>query len=123
LNQLFTIISTHLLIEWHNHQTRASEKDFFSRWPIKKFFESRLLTVYFDGLRALAQFSDKTCDQILRLGENFNIRVAEKSSNPSSLSVEGDDASRLTTLALAKILQQFIGSLIAVSSIRPLVYV
>ncbi|KAF9133980.1 hypothetical protein BGW39_008467 [Mortierella sp. 14UC] len=99
--------------EWHNHQTRASEKDFFARGPIKKFFESRLLTVYFDGLRALAQFTDKTCDQILRLAENFNIRVAEKSSNASSLSSDGDDASRLATLALAKVLQQFVGSLIA----------
>ncbi|KAF8945863.1 hypothetical protein BGZ47_001822 [Haplosporangium gracile] len=101
--------------EWHNHQTRASEKDFFARGPIKKFFESRLLTVYFDGLRALAQFADKTCDQILRLGENFNIRVAEKSasSSSSSLPTDGDDASKLTTLALAKVLQRLIGSLIA----------
>jgi hypothetical protein len=106
-------------IEWHNHQTRASEKDFFARGPIKKFFESRLLTVYFDGLRALAQFTDKTCDQILRLGENFNIRVAEKSVNSSAHSDDGDDASKLDTLALAKVLQQLIGSLIAVSAPWP----
>ncbi|KAG0204007.1 hypothetical protein BGX33_008783 [Mortierella sp. NVP41] len=100
--------------EWHNHQTRASEKDFFARAPIKRFFESRLLTVYFDGLRALAQFTDKTCDQILRLAENFNIRVAEKTSNASSLSAEGDDdTTRLATLALAQVLQRLIGNLIA----------
>ncbi|KAF9901328.1 hypothetical protein EC991_006255 [Linnemannia zychae] len=99
--------------EWHNRQTRASEKDFFARGSIKKFFESRLLTVYFDGLRALAQFTDKTCDQTLRLAENFNIRVAEKSSSGSSPSSDDDGVSGLATLALAKIFQQFVGSLIA----------
>ncbi|KAF9929332.1 hypothetical protein FBU30_001693 [Linnemannia zychae] len=99
--------------EWHNHQTRASEKDFFARGPIKKFFETGLLTVYFDGLRALVQFTDKTCDQILRLAENFNIRVAEKSSNPNSSSTDNANTIGLTTLSLSKTLQQLIGSLIA----------
>ncbi|KAF9181918.1 hypothetical protein BGZ51_005119 [Haplosporangium sp. Z 767] len=101
--------------EWHNHQSRASEKDFFARTPIKKFFESRLLSVYFDGLRALAQFADRTCDQALKIAEDINLRVAEKSGNSahSAKPLDGDQPERPPPLILAQIMKQFIGSLIA----------
>ncbi|KAG0256730.1 hypothetical protein BG011_004339 [Mortierella polycephala] len=101
--------------EWHNHQSRASEKDFFARAPIKKFFESSLLSVYFDGLRALAQFTDRTCDQALKIAENSNLRVAEKSGNSahSAKPLDGDRPERPPPLILAQIMKQFIGSLIA----------
>ncbi|KAG0212191.1 hypothetical protein BGX28_006737 [Mortierella sp. GBA30] len=101
--------------EWHNHQSRASEKDFFARAPIKKFFVSKLLSLYFDGLRALTQFTDRTCHQALKIAENLNVRVAEKSGNaPSSAtSVEDEEHERHPPLILAPVLRQFLGSLIA----------
>ncbi|KAF9562335.1 hypothetical protein EC968_005256 [Mortierella alpina] len=101
--------------EWHNHQSRASEKDFFARAPIKKFFESKLLSIYFDGLRALAQFTARTCDQALRIAETFNVRVAEKTGTAASSAahLEGDEQEHHPPLVLAAVLQQFLGSLIA----------
>ncbi|KAF8926585.1 hypothetical protein BGZ58_011063 [Dissophora ornata] len=100
--------------EWHNHQSRASERDFFARAPIKKFFESRLLSVYFDGLRALSQFTERTCDQTLKLAENFSIRLAEKAGHTNhSTPAESDERERLPPLVLAPTLRQFLGSLIA----------
>ncbi|KAG9325185.1 hypothetical protein KVV02_002039 [Mortierella alpina] len=102
--------------EWHNHQSRASEKDFFARAPIKKFFESKLLSIYFDGLRALAQFTTRTCDQALRIAETLNVRVAEKTGTvvaSSTAHLEGDEREHHPPLVLATVLQQFMGSLIA----------
>ncbi|KAI1314772.1 hypothetical protein EDD11_001741 [Mortierella claussenii] len=101
--------------EWHNHQSRASERDFFARAPIKKFFESRLLSIYFDSLKALSQFTDRTCDQTLKLVENFHIRLAEKSGGASHGTSAGDDegGARLPPLELAQVARQFLGSLIA----------
>ncbi|KAF9282387.1 hypothetical protein BGZ68_006000 [Mortierella alpina] len=101
--------------EWHNHQSRASEKDFFARAPIKKFFESKLLSIYFDGLRALAQFTARTCNQALKIAETFNVRVAEKTGAAASSTahLEGDEREQHPPLVLAAVLQQFLGSLIA----------
>ncbi|CAO3570603.1 unnamed protein product [Mortierella alpina] len=103
--------------EWHNHQSRASEKDFFARAPIKKFFESKLLSIYFDGLRALAQFTVRTCDQALRIAETLNVRVAEKTGAAVSSTApsEGDERECHPPLVLAAVLRQFLGSLVAVS--------
>ncbi|KAG0303099.1 hypothetical protein BGZ98_006992 [Dissophora globulifera] len=105
--------------EWHNHQSRASERDFFARVPIKRFFESRLLSTYFDSLRALSQFTERTCEQALRLAEDFNIRLAEKSigggdrSTTAAAAAGGEYHERPPPLILAPILRQFLGSLIA----------
>ncbi|KAF9950765.1 hypothetical protein BGZ72_007643 [Mortierella alpina] len=101
--------------EWHNHQSRASEKDFFARAPIKKFFETKLLSIYFDGLRALAQFTARTCEQALRIAETLNVRVAEKTgtAGASTAHSEGDEREQHPPLELATVLRQFLGSLIA----------
>ncbi|KAF9965745.1 hypothetical protein BGZ70_004192 [Mortierella alpina] len=101
--------------EWHNHQSRASEKDFFARAPIKKFFESKLLSIYFDGLRALAQFTVRTCDQALRIAETLNVCLAEKTGAAvsSTAHLEGDEREHHPPLVLAAVLKQFLGSLIA----------
>ncbi|KAF9985757.1 hypothetical protein BGZ65_009962 [Modicella reniformis] len=101
--------------EWHNHQSRASERDFFARLPIRKFFESRLLSIYFDGIRSISQFTHRTCDQALKLTENFHSRLAEKidSSVPSAPGVSSIGVERPPPLLLARLLQQFLGSLIA----------
>ncbi|KAF9105152.1 hypothetical protein BGX27_009791 [Mortierella sp. AM989] len=103
--------------EWHNHQSRASERDFFARAPIKKFFESRLLSIYFDGLRALAQFTDRTCHQLLRIADNFNLRLIENTGGTEKYTVvgviENGEQEKPSPLVLAQILRQFLGSLIA----------
>ncbi|KAG0243701.1 hypothetical protein BGW41_001574 [Actinomortierella wolfii] len=110
--------------EWFNHQSRASEKDFFAKVPIKRFFETRLMNVYFDGLKAVVQFSEKSCEQVLRLAENFNIRVAEKSGqgnpaarkdqeNGSSSSSSDIDPYKLSPIDLAKILRAFLGKILS----------
>ncbi|KAG0345516.1 hypothetical protein BG004_003656 [Podila humilis] len=96
--------------EWHNHQSRASEKDFFAKAPIKFFFESRLLTIYFDGIRALTQYSDKACDQILRLGQSFRLKAVERieENDPAvSGSLDNKPANEV-----AEVLLQFVSSLI-----------
>ncbi|KAF9214042.1 hypothetical protein BGZ59_004404 [Podila verticillata] len=94
--------------EWHNHQSRASEKDFFAKAPIKFFFESRLLTIYYDAIRALTQYTEKTCGQILRLGENFKLRAMERAE-------EGDPSVELSdhrpALEVAEVLLHLIGNL------------
>ncbi|KAG0001017.1 hypothetical protein BGZ79_005197 [Entomortierella chlamydospora] len=103
--------------EWHNHQSRASERDFFAKAPIKKFFESRLLSVYFDGLRSLSQFTNRACHQLLKIADSFDIRLAEKicgsECSVASAVVESDEREKLSPLVIAEILKQFIGSLIA----------
>ncbi|KAG0356826.1 hypothetical protein BG005_004221 [Podila minutissima] len=95
--------------EWHNHQSRASEKDFFAKAPIKFFFESRLLTIYFDGIRALTQYTERTCDQILRLGESFKLKAVERAG-------EGDPTADLSdhrpALEVAELLLQLVGNLL-----------
>ncbi|KAG0086399.1 hypothetical protein BGZ93_000133 [Podila epicladia] len=95
--------------EWHNHQSRASEKDFFAKAPIKFFFESRLLTIYFDGIRALTQYTEKTCDQILKLGESFKLKAVERAgeSDPSA-----DLSDHQPALEVAEVLLQLVGNLI-----------
>jgi hypothetical protein len=105
------------MIEWHNHQSRASERDFFARIPIKKFFESKLLSIYSDGLRSISQFTHKTCDQALRLADNFHRRLGEKvdpAVRPSTASNAGVEQERPPPLILAQLLQQFLGNLISV---------
>ncbi|KAF9172331.1 hypothetical protein BGX21_001340 [Mortierella sp. AD011] len=103
--------------EWHNHQSRASERDFFAKAPIKKFFESRLLSVYFDGLRSLSQFTIRACHQLLKIADSFDIRLAEKvcgsECSVASAIAESGEQEKLPPLVIAKILKQFIGSLIA----------
>ncbi|KAF9352282.1 hypothetical protein BGX34_012231 [Mortierella sp. NVP85] len=102
--------------EWHNHQSRANERDFFARVPIKKFFESKLLSIYSDGLRSISQFTHKTCDQALRLADNFHRRLGEKvdpAVRPSGVSNAGVEQERLPPLVLAQLLQQFLGKLIS----------
>ncbi|KAG0039895.1 hypothetical protein BGZ82_006300 [Podila clonocystis] len=95
--------------EWHNHQSRASEKDFFAKAPIKFFFESRLLTIYFDGIRALTQFTEKTCDQILRLGESLKLKAVERAGEADPSAVPSDHR---PALEVAEVLLQLVGNLI-----------
>ncbi|KAF9359518.1 hypothetical protein BGX26_012151 [Mortierella sp. AD094] len=103
--------------EWHNHQSRASERDFFAKAPIKKFFESRLLSIYFDSLRSLSQFTYRACHQLLKLADSFNVRLAEKigdsESSVASAIVEYNEREKPSPLVIAEILKQFIGCLIA----------
>ncbi|KAI8362921.1 hypothetical protein B0O80DRAFT_432215 [Mortierella sp. GBAus27b] len=100
--------------EWHNHQLRASERDFFARVPIKKFFESRLLSIYSDGLRSISQFTHRTCDQTLRLAESFHIRLTERLGQPSAGSTfTGVGLQQPPPLILAQLLQQFLGNLLS----------
>ncbi|KAF8982008.1 hypothetical protein BGZ46_001967 [Entomortierella lignicola] len=102
--------------EWHNHQSRASERDFFAKAPIKKFFESRLLSIYFDSVRSLSQFTYRTCLQLLKISDSFSTHLNEKISGTKSspgVETEGDRREDLSPMAKAKILRQFIGNLIA----------
>ncbi|GJJ79252.1 hypothetical protein EMPS_11612 [Entomortierella parvispora] len=99
--------------EWHNRQSRASERDFFARDPIKHFFESKLMSVYFDGLRALVQFSVRSNDQILRLTEHFHVRLAENSGRTTPSENQERDVEAPQVLAVAEDLRQFLGSLIS----------
>ena len=84
------------------------------------------MNVYFDGLKAVVQFTEKSCEQVLRLAENFNIRVAEKngqvppgdakkngSDGTSALSSELDPR-KLSPMDLAKIFRAFMGKLLSV---------
>ncbi|KAI7818208.1 hypothetical protein BC939DRAFT_298053 [Gamsiella multidivaricata] len=102
--------------EWHNHQSRASERDFFAKAPIKKFFESRLMLIYFDGLRALSQFTNKTCDQALKLAENIDIHLAEKTGSIGrpNASLDTHEHERPSPSKIAPLLRQFLGNLIAI---------
>ncbi|KAF9326136.1 hypothetical protein BG006_010413 [Podila minutissima] len=95
--------------EWHNHQSRASEKDFFAKAPIKFFFESRLLTIYFDSIRALTQYTEKTCDQILRLGESFKLKAVERAGEADPTA---DPSDHRPALEVAEVLLQLVGNLI-----------
>ncbi|KAF9412510.1 hypothetical protein BGZ94_001026 [Podila epigama] len=93
--------------EWHNHQTRASEKDFFAKAPIKFFFESRLITIYTDSIRGLTQYTEKTCKQILKLAETFKLRTIKRAEGGD----QGLDDHR-PALDVAQVLLQLVGKLI-----------
>ncbi|KAF9432425.1 hypothetical protein BGZ76_010828 [Entomortierella beljakovae] len=71
--------------------------------------------VYSDGIRALSQFTGRTCLQLLKLAETFNARLLEKIGGSASApgGNEVDHLVRPPPLVSANILHQFIGSLIA----------
>ena len=69
------------------------------------------MTIYYDAIRALTQYTEKTCDQILRLGENFKLRAVERAG-------EGDPSAELSdhrpALEVAEVLLHLVGNLMVV---------
>jgi len=72
------------------------------------------MSVYFDGLRALVQFSGRSSDQILRLTEHFHLRLVENSGRMTPSENLERDVEAPPVLAVAGDLRQFLSSLISV---------